>query len=396
MAGTEDYVSLLPDDAIEHIFSFLPTRDAVRTCVLSRRWRSAWTTAVPDLGFSVSSHGGGDGGSFVDRVLALYGRSKVRKFHLDIMAKHFCRSKIDSWVRFAIDHGVEELRVDLNTWWPYYPLSPSLYNCSSLTRLFLRGCRFTSCESVSWSSLKSLSVGSVSDDVLRKILMGSPVLECLALKGCRGLKRIHSSSLRELVIDDAVAKSPLHISTPRLLSLRVRGHCCFGAIGIVEAPSLVEAELDFDGPIKYDFNGPTKSDFRLLKEILCKLQNATRILFGSWCFRVMRPLKVEDVQVSLPNCKSLTLHMLICEFSFPAIANMLATTPNLEKLIIIFKPYDLFWNSSNLYSCNVDHESYWHMKKKFKRWARHLKNVEIFGFYDCLRFKYEEVLMLVV
>ncbi|KAI6705721.1 hypothetical protein NL676_008683 [Syzygium grande] len=131
-----------------------------------------------------------------------------------------------------------------------------------------------------------------------------------------------------------------------------------GAIRIIEAPSLVEAELDFDGP--------AKSDRCLLKEMLCKLQNSTRILIGAWCLEVMSPLKVEDMQVSLLNCKSLTLRMSIDEFSFPAIANMLATAPNLEKLVIIFKPLDFISYIPDLDFSNVDHESYWHIKKKFK------------------------------
>ncbi|XP_030476190.2 F-box/LRR-repeat protein At5g02910-like [Syzygium oleosum] len=270
--------------------------------------------------------------------------------------------------------------------WKEYPLSPLLYNCSSLTNLCLRGCRFSSSESSSWSSLKSLSIENVSDDVLRKILMGSPVLEYLNLTRCHGVKGIHSRSLRELVIDTNVMESPLHISTPFLLSLRVRGAHFDRTIRIIEAPSLVEAELDFDVS--------AKSDCCLLKEML-KLQNATRILFGAWCLRVMWPRKIEDVQVSLPNCKSLTLQMPIPEFSFPAIANVLAITPNLKKLVMIFKPSDSSTFSLDIDSPNVNHESYWHIKKKFKRWAWHLKNVEIFGFYACLRFRYEEVLMMV-
>ena len=72
MAGTENYVSLLPNDLILHIIAFLLARDAVKTCVLSKRWRSVWTT-VSDLGFSVFSYDD----LFMDKVLALYGGSKV-------------------------------------------------------------------------------------------------------------------------------------------------------------------------------------------------------------------------------------------------------------------------------------------------------------------------------
>ncbi|XP_056158473.1 F-box/LRR-repeat protein At5g02910-like [Syzygium oleosum] len=394
----EDYISLLPDCLIHHIFSFLPTRDVIKTCVLSKRWQFVWTT-ISDLGFSVSSYHD----SFVDRVLTHYVGPKVKKFHLDVILNFdfFNPSKIDPWVHFAINHQVEDLLLDVYSyqytpWGHYlekaedYTLHPLLYNCSSLTKLCLTGCHFPFSESISWSSLKSLSIDNVTSDVLQKILMGSPVLEYLNLTDCWSVEgiRIHSRSLRELVIINAdVIGPPLHISTPHLLSLRVRGAHFYEAIRIIEAPSLVEAELDF--------GGPAKSDSCLLKEMLCKLQNATRILSGAWCLWVMSPLKVEDMQISLLNCKSLTLSMPIPKFSFPAIANMLATAPNLEKLVIIFKLPDCVSYISDLDSRNVDHESYWHIKKQFKRWARHLKNVEIFGFYTCLRSKYEELLLLV-
>ncbi|XP_056158495.1 F-box protein At5g03100-like [Syzygium oleosum] len=328
----EDYMSLLPDCLIHHIFSSLPTRDAVKTCVLSKRWQSVWTN-ISDLRFSVSSYDD----TFVDRVLTLYVGRKVKIFHLDIKQDYY-HPIVDSWVHFAIDHQVEDLLLNLNiSWWNFWrkdcKLSPLLTNCSKLTKLCLRGCRFSSSDSISWSSLKSLSIQNVSDDVLRKILMG----ERLNLIDCRSVKGIQSRSLRELVIDGGWVQYTLEISTPCLLSLRVSSAYFWKSIRIIEAPSLVEAELNFDGG--------DKSDCHLLKELLCKLQNATRILFGAWCVRIMSPLKVEDVQDWLPNCKSLTLHVPIRDFSFPAIANMLATTPNLEKLVIKFElsEWDTSW-----------------------------------------------------
>ncbi|KAI6705735.1 hypothetical protein NL676_008697 [Syzygium grande] len=273
---------------------------------------------------------------------------RVKIFHLDVDYYH---PNIDSWVHFAIDHQVEELLLKLNIlwwdmWWKGYILSPLLNNCSSLTKLSLRGCHVSSSDTISWSSLKSLSIQNVSDDVLRKILMGSPVLEYLKLIGCRGVKGIQSRSLRELVVDSTVVESPLEISTPRLLSLRVKVDFFYEIMRINEAPSLVEAELDFDSP--------AKSDCCLLKDMLCKLQNASQIVFGAWCLRVMLPLKVKDVLFSLPNCKCMTVHIPFRQFSFPAVANMLATTPNLEKLVIIFEPSDWssLWYESDLGSRN--------------------------------------------
>ncbi|KAL6870664.1 hypothetical protein ACP4OV_014512 [Aristida adscensionis] len=38
----EDRITDLPLDLRLHVLSFLPAQDAVRTCVLSRRWREVW------------------------------------------------------------------------------------------------------------------------------------------------------------------------------------------------------------------------------------------------------------------------------------------------------------------------------------------------------------------
>ncbi|KAL6658185.1 hypothetical protein ACP70R_003771 [Stipagrostis hirtigluma subsp. patula] len=42
MAGGEDRLGALPDDALLRVLSLLPSEDAVRTCVLARRWRHLW------------------------------------------------------------------------------------------------------------------------------------------------------------------------------------------------------------------------------------------------------------------------------------------------------------------------------------------------------------------
>jgi len=45
VVGAVDRLSALPDGLIHTVFSFLPAPEVVRTCLLSRRWRSLWRSA---------------------------------------------------------------------------------------------------------------------------------------------------------------------------------------------------------------------------------------------------------------------------------------------------------------------------------------------------------------
>jgi hypothetical protein len=81
-ADGKDWFSALPDDIVLHIMTFLTTRQAVRTCVLSR-WRNLWRT-VPCINIHIHEFGRNETGfikydqkmelsfnSFLDKVLKL-------------------------------------------------------------------------------------------------------------------------------------------------------------------------------------------------------------------------------------------------------------------------------------------------------------------------------------
>jgi len=52
--SSDNSIESLPDGVLQHILSFLPARDAVRSCVLARRWLELWMFA---MGLRITSNG---------------------------------------------------------------------------------------------------------------------------------------------------------------------------------------------------------------------------------------------------------------------------------------------------------------------------------------------------
>lgn len=76
---SRDIINGLPDPLISHILSFLPTKTAASSSVLSKRWRFLFASAT-NLDFE--SNGDDDVAStsfmdFVERVLALQGSAPI-------------------------------------------------------------------------------------------------------------------------------------------------------------------------------------------------------------------------------------------------------------------------------------------------------------------------------
>lgn len=109
-----DLVSSLPEEVLCHILSFLSTKEAALTSVLSKRWLSLPNLDVDDSVFLHPEDGKREREGmlqsfmdFVDRVLALQGDSPIKRFSLK------CKTGIDPdrvnlWIRNALRRGVSE------------------------------------------------------------------------------------------------------------------------------------------------------------------------------------------------------------------------------------------------------------------------------------------------
>ncbi|KAL5718966.1 hypothetical protein ACHQM5_011812 [Ranunculus cassubicifolius] len=50
--GAKDHISIMPDDVLQLIISYLPMREGARTSILSGRWKDLWSSSASFLNFN--------------------------------------------------------------------------------------------------------------------------------------------------------------------------------------------------------------------------------------------------------------------------------------------------------------------------------------------------------
>ena len=327
----EDRISNLPDSVISHIFSFLPTKTAVRTSVLSKTWELKWTL-TPTLVFEDLLYWDRDTRDFtrfISRTLLLHNSSiKIKNLFIDMDYEKdpYLDSCLNLWLQFVRTRDVEELSLQfddgtfLDSPWSIFDDGPEgyllpqcLYTHPSIKRLTTNYCVVGPSRVVFWPSLKSLSLrlAVVSEDTLQKILLGSSSLEFLMLEHCEfGFDRLDicSASLQNLVIHSVLEPTTgdkfdvLQISAPNLLFLEISGHYYQRKFQLLDVSSLVDAWFDFDlfvddGNFHYSVEEYVKKKTQerrenlkkytsMLRELLEKVAHVEKLTLGPWCIMV--------------------------------------------------------------------------------------------------------------
>ncbi|CAA7017387.1 unnamed protein product [Microthlaspi erraticum] len=214
----EDKISALPDDLLVHILLFVSTEDAVRTMILSKRWRFVWTM-LPKLWYPEinddNTHKIFTSGLFGRFLGRLFGKQRsIWRFVEESLQLHKapilellaielgprCPVNVDveKWIVDAVDRRVRELGLVLN--WSSKPTSlpTSLYTCDTLVKLYLSYKILVDVPSpVCLPSLKTLFLQHVvykDEDSLVRLLSNCPVLTQL------GVDRHHHDNLRNFTI----------------------------------------------------------------------------------------------------------------------------------------------------------------------------------------------------
>ncbi|XAR59365.1 hypothetical protein NMG60_11015184 [Bertholletia excelsa] len=199
MGNSEDQISDLPDPILVHILSFLDTEYAVRTSVLSRRWKHLWAS-VPDLIFHLNHLPEGRLCRFIlfinQRVVLRPSPLPVDKFVLSCRNPHweYLLPRFNTWlIQLLSFHHVRHLHIDT----PLQdrrrgPLSlpPTLFTSETLVHLKLGGslCRvdiyLPPSQEVRFPNLKTFSIRlhKPSDQLARKLFSNTcPSLQSLRI-----------------------------------------------------------------------------------------------------------------------------------------------------------------------------------------------------------------------
>lgn len=221
-----DLLSALPDDVRSHILSFLTTKEAALTSVLSKKWRYMFTRVpVLDVDDSDFLHPW-IFMAFVDRVLSLQGDSPIERFTLK------CEDGVDpervnGWICNALRRGVSELDLSINFEDEDYLLPREMFVSETLVKL-----KLTSEFGLHWwvgadatflPLLKTLRIASemVSMDCdvnMERFLACFPVLEeaeLISMDWVDPVDTVSSSTLKKLTVHATGMKT---VQNPKSIS----------------------------------------------------------------------------------------------------------------------------------------------------------------------------------
>ncbi|XP_010476609.1 PREDICTED: putative FBD-associated F-box protein At5g56410 [Camelina sativa] len=192
-------IGISEDELLVKILSFLPTKDAVSTGVLSKQWKYLWKRVQKlDYDDTHIKTKPSRFRRFVKSNLLIDRESDLESLSLKFSTRPFQVEDIYSWVRFAVSRGVRHLSIayssDKEWYTPIY-----LFTCKSLVSLKLEGQISVSCQ-----------------DFLQWVRSNCPVLENLTLK---------------IINKKRDSTEELSINVPSLQSLSVE----------------IDGESDFDG-----------------------------------------------------------------------------------------------------------------------------------------------------
>ncbi|OVA07777.1 F-box domain [Macleaya cordata] len=388
----EDKISELPDALLHHILSFLPTKSAVRTSILSKRWKYLWTS-IPVLDFrkwrSGSSYVRKDErrlletkkfSNFVDRMLSLPDIAiNIHKFYLNCDKRDFFdASQVTTWISTVVTRKVEELILFIDFQHSSL-LPPCFFTCESLTMLELDMYVMLDLpNSISFPRLKILRlklIAFMDDNLTQQFFSSCPMLEELVMTWCTWIDMnvvsISAPALKYLLINnpnghrfDSISKCVLKIYAPNLLSLNYNDRVAKDYV-LHSFSSLVDAEINFklESPVEE----PEEIGYGTSK-LFGGLSNVKLLKMSGETFKALS--FADNLLTNQPTFCNL-IHLEVTS-KFPCtidrtLLDFLRFSPNLESLVF----------AQGFDQCLSNNDDSWKLNLVPQCLLLHLKQVEI-------------------
>ncbi|KAK4486198.1 hypothetical protein RD792_008867 [Penstemon davidsonii] len=360
-----DLISSMPDSILGKIISYLPTKDAVATSILSKRWKNLFPIEVHPNPINVvlddskllhptqyrSNALAKTFVRFVNRLFktTLRDVSSVNELVLKCCHKRYDESRILSWVSSALRLKVRHLVLDVSLYHSK-TLLHQLDGCTTLLSLelgkefgfYLPNINFT-LPNLQSIHLRNLIIfnGDEDEKSINEFIAGCPKLENLWFTSCTfrllGVLHIHSPLLKNLRIDNSLneCKCGLLLDAP---NLEVLSYCDCSArnFKFSSFKSLFAVHIDVR-PSEIQLNeyymfhvqeAPCSEDG--VAQLVTACSSTTKLSLAASSIEALQRSSLQ-----LPLFQNLTCLSLGC-LGFPGwilLARLLWSAPNLESLV---------------------------------------------------------------
>ncbi|KAL8042455.1 hypothetical protein ABFX02_09G051800 [Erythranthe guttata] len=367
-----DRMSVLPDDLLVHILSFLTLKEAAATSILSSRWRYLWTF-TPKLEFDgiesllelelcegkqinmLLKQKRSAYVKWVNDILASHKNSNIEVFKVLFSLDDVYEDDIGKWIRYALARKVQTLELNLK----------GTYGCHTHGEYYSFPNELL-CNSTDFKFLKSISMDSVDVDgeALEFLLCNCPLLENLSVSQSRDLSSLYiygsSRSLKRLEIIDCQELGSIEIHDSNLVCLNYEGPRIH--IVLEGVPHLVEMSLG--GALTYYIQDVISLFSRQLPllEIL-----TIDVIEDNFSWQVS---EMFCSAVKMSNLKQLVVKFRLCEDqSLLPLTNIIRASPCLQRFVL-----------EGMWSGTIEAVEREVEKVSTSKYV-HLKEIELLGYY---------------
>ncbi|PIA46535.1 hypothetical protein AQUCO_01500227v1 [Aquilegia coerulea] len=367
-----DRISGLHNSILCNILSFLPTKQVVQTCILSKRWISLWRF-VTSLDFdqdlflvdnpnayvwNSKKEGPIDFVKFVDSVMFLRDQSSnIQSFRLwfDEKQQNEDMSMINTWLAVAISRNIEVLDMVL---YESLKFIPRLFTCLSLQVLKLKSQerKLNLPSEICLPSLKTLDLTHIyiEAEALTKLISSCPILSTLIIdcdiSSPNDLFIISNPQLETLIIKGFIPC--IEISAPRIVYFKIEVGDNQMTTSLIRSIDNFGSLVDANISIGVNSSKPTK-------QFLRAISNAKSLTLH-WLFIVNfgNEIIVENdeivdidpekwIQTPFENLKFLKLGTWFTDGEVPVINRLLKISPTLETLVLENEGVEELWEEKS-------------------------------------------------